>query len=287
MTNNTTLAVAATMLSLSVGVAALPAASAECEPDKLASKYPSLVDKTIRIGTDPETPPYSMRDPNDFNHLIGFDTELAEATFACIGVPIEFSVGSWSGQLPAVASGQTDAMWDTLYYSPERAQQMDFVIYHRAATGGLVAKGNPKNINGLEDVCGTRAAAALGSVEEKQFRELSERCVSDGEEPIEIVVAADIPAGFRQIMNDRADLYLINLGLVDRMVAENPDKLERSFMILTDHKVGVGFNKENTELAEAVMDALAAIRENGTERAIYDKYLIDYQLAMPFELLTE
>jgi len=74
------------------------------------------------------------------------DTELAEATFKCIGAPIEFKVGSWSGQLPALANGQTDLMWDTLYYTPERAQQMDFVIYLRAATGGLVAKGNPKHI---------------------------------------------------------------------------------------------------------------------------------------------
>jgi polar amino acid transport system substrate-binding protein len=151
----------------------------------------------------------------------------------------------------------------------------------------LVAKGNPKSINSLDDVCGKRAAAALGSVEEKQFRDLSEKCVADGNEPIEIVVAADIAAGFRQIMNDRADLYLINLGLVDQMVAENPDKLERSFMILTDHKVGVGLNKQNTELAQAIMDGLTAIRENGTERAIYDKYHIDYQLAQPLELLTE
>ena len=74
---------------------------------------------------------------------------------------------------------------------------------------------------------------------------------------------------------------------VDQMVAENPDKLERSFMILTDHKVGVGLNKQNTELAHAIMDGLTAIRENGTERAIYDKYHIDYQLAQPLELLTE
>jgi polar amino acid transport system substrate-binding protein len=100
-------------------------------------------------------------------------------------------------------------------------------------------------------------------------------------------VAADIPAGFRQVMNDRADLYLINLGLVDQMVAENPDTIERSFMILTDHKVGVGVNKGNTELAQAIMEGLAAIRENGTERAIYDKYHIDYQLAQPFEILTD
>ena len=131
-------------------------------------------------------------------------------------------------------------MWDTLYYTPERAQQMDFVIYFRAATGGLVAKGNPKKITGLDNVCGIRAAAALGSVEEKQFHDFSDKCVADGKPAVEVVVAADIPAGFRAVMNDRADLFLINLGLVDQMVADNPDKLERSFMILTDYKVGVG-----------------------------------------------
>ena len=198
------------------------AADATCEPDKLATKYPSLVGKTIKVGTDPETPPYTMRDPKDFNHLIGLDTELAEATFKCIGVPIEFKVGAWSGQLPAVANGQTDVMWDTLYYTPERAQQMDFVIYFRAATGGLVAKGNPKKITGLDNVCGIRAAAALGSVEEKQFHDFSDKCVADGKPPIEVVVAADIPAGFRAVMNDRADL------VPDQSRAGRPDGRRQS-----------------------------------------------------------
>ena len=90
-----------TRISMCLAVAALlavaglmprPAAAADqkCEPDKLAAKYPSLAGKTLKIGTDPETPPYAMRDPKDFSHLVGFDTELAEATFKCIGVPIEF-----------------------------------------------------------------------------------------------------------------------------------------------------------------------------------------------------
>ena len=35
----------------------------KCEPGKLAAKYPSLAGKTIKIGTDGETPPYAMRDP--------------------------------------------------------------------------------------------------------------------------------------------------------------------------------------------------------------------------------
>ena len=285
-------------ISMLVAVAALlavagllprPAAAADqkCEPDKLASKYPSLAGKTFKIGTDPETPPYAMRDPKDFNHLIGLDTELAEATFKCIGAPIEFKVGAWSGQLPAVANGQTDAMWDTLYYTPERAQQMNFVVYLQAATGGLVAKGNPKKITGLDNVCGIRAAAALGSVEEKLFHDSSDKCVAAGKPAIEVVVAADIPAGYRAIMNDRADLYLINLILVDQMVGENPDKLERAFAVFSNIKVGVGLNKQSAELGQAIMDGLAAIRADGTEKAIYDKYHFDYKLAMPLELLTK
>ena len=124
------------------------AADAKCEPDKLATKYPSLVGKTIKIGTDGETPPYAMRDPKDFSQLIGLDTELAQGAFKCIGVPIEFKLGAWSGQLPAVANGQTDAMWDTLYYSPERAQQMDFVVYSRAADRRNGAEGQPKAYHG-------------------------------------------------------------------------------------------------------------------------------------------
>jgi polar amino acid transport system substrate-binding protein len=263
------------------------AAEAKCEPDKLSAKYPGLAGKKMKIGTDGETPPYAMRDPKDFNHLIGLDTELAEATFKCIGLPIEYKLGAWSGQVPAVANGQTDAMWDTLYYTPERAKQIDFVIYLRAATGGMVQKGNPKHIMSLNDICGVRATAGLGTVEEAQFRQLSDKCVKDGKKAVEIVTFPDIPAGARLVMNDRADLLLINLGLVDQFVADNPDKLERSFMILTDWKVGVGFGKNNKELEQAVADGLSAIRANGDEKKIYDKYHFDYSLAMPIEVLTQ
>ena len=68
---------------------------------------------------------------------------------------------------------------------------------------------------------------------------------------------------------------------------DNPDKLERGFMILTDWKVGVGVRKGNAELAQAISDALTVMRANGAEKAIYDKYHFDYSVAMPFEILTK
>ena len=57
---------------------------------------------------------------------------------------------------------------------------------------------------------------------------VSDKCVADKKPAIEVVVASDIPAGFRAVMNDRADLFLINLGLVDQMVADIPDGSAKS-----------------------------------------------------------
>ena len=41
------------------------AADAKCEPDKLATKYPGLVGKTLKVGTDAETPPLRDARPQE------------------------------------------------------------------------------------------------------------------------------------------------------------------------------------------------------------------------------
>jgi polar amino acid transport system substrate-binding protein len=259
----------------------------KCEPDKVATKYPGLAGKTIKIGADGDTRPYAYPDAKDLKHLIGIDVELAEAAFKCIGLPIEWKLGPWSGQLPAVANGQTDLMWDSLYYSPERAQAMDFVVYMKAGTGVMVAKGNPKKIKTIDDYCGLRAAAGLATIEEAKFRELSKDCEAKGKKPIDVVTSPDIPAAARLVLNDRADLLMINLGMINAFVEDNKDKVENAFTIITDIKVGVGANKKNPELEKAVEDALKVLRADGTEKKIYDKYSYDYSLSAPIEIVTK
>ena len=263
------------------------ASAATCEPDKVTTKYPSLAGKTIKVGQDGESPPYSMRDPKDFNHLIGMDADLARATFACAGLKVEFMTGGWSGLLPAVISGQADVMWDTLYYTPERAKQADFVTYLTAATGGLVAKGNPKGIKSLDDVCGLRATAGLGTVEEVAFRDLSKKCVADGKKEIALVTYPDMPGGTRLIQNDRADVMMTDLGMVNSFIKTSPAAFDKGFTIVTDYKIAVGYTKSNKELGQAILDGLTALRENGTEKEIFDKYGVDYSLSRVSEILTK
>ena len=285
---------AKSFLSMATAVAALAipilpahADAAKCEPEKLATKYPSLAGKTIRIGQDGESPPYSYRDPKDFNTLIGLDAEMARAAFACIGAPIEFKTGAWSGLLPAVIAGQLDVMWDTLYYTPERAKSVDFVNYMIAATGGLVAKGNPKGIKSLDDVCGKRATAGLGTVEETAFRDISRKCVAAGKGEVSIVTYPDLPGGSQLIANDRADVLMSDLGMVNSLVKNNPEQFDRGFMIVTNFKIAVGYTKDNKDLGQALLDALTILRADGTEKKTFEKYGVDYAISQPSEILTK
>ena len=274
-------------VAFALSTAPASAQAAKCEPEKLATKYPSLAGKTIKIGQDGESPPYSFRDPKDFSHLVGLDADLARATFECAGIPIEFMTGGWSGLLPAVIAGQADVMWDTLYYTPERAKQADFVTYLTAATGGLVAKGNPKSIKSLDDVCGLRATAGLGTVEEVDFRNLSEKCVAAGKKEISIVTYPDMPGGTRLIANDRADVLMSDLGMVNSLIANSPDTFERGFTIVTNYKIAVGLTKGDKDLAQAILDGLTVLRANGTEKKIFDQYGVDYALSRVSEILTQ
>jgi polar amino acid transport system substrate-binding protein len=260
--------------------------AAKCEPEKLAAKYPSLAHQKIRAGEDGESPPYSMRDPGNFDRIIGVDGDLIRAVFKCVGTDVEFKMGAWSGLLPAVIAGQTDAMW-YLYYTAERAKQVDFVVFLKAGTGALVKKGNPKGIKSMDDTCGTTATAGLGTVEEAAFREQSTKCPAAGKALINIMTYPDIPSGTRLIQNDRADIMMSDLALVDKLAFDNPQVFERGFKIISDFKIGVAVKKGNDDLLNAIYDAMRVLQDDGTEKQILESYNIDPSLILPVTVLRE
>jgi polar amino acid transport system substrate-binding protein len=263
------------------------AGEAGCEPAKLAANYPALAGKTIRIGQDGESVPFSQRDPKDFNKLIGLDADLARATFACVGVPVDFTIGAWSGLIPAAMAGQIDVMWDTLLYTPERAKKLDFVVYMNAATGMLVAKGNPKNVHTVADLCGLNTTTNLGTTQEAMLRDANTKCVAAGKPAVTIITSQDMPSSLRLVQSGRADLAAVNKFVGDSMVASSPDTVQSAFDVVTGAKISVGIDKGNSDLVKAIKDGLMAIRANGTEKAIYEKYHVDYSLTTDPTMLTE
>ena len=268
-------------------VGAAQAADTACEPDKVAEKYPGIAGKTVKIGADPQTPPYVFRDAENFDNVIGYDADLSRAVFACAGVEVEFELGGWSGLLPALVAGQIDVMWDTLYYTAERAEQVDYIIYMQAGTGGMTQKGNPKGIGGLDDACGNVFSVGLGTVEEAAMRSKSQECEDAGMEGVEIMTYPDVAAGFRQVENQRADIMLSDLSLLTKYTLDNADTTEMAFKILTGFKIGVAVVNDADDLLRAIEDGLRIMEANGTKRDLFIKYQMDPDLALPTEVLRD
>lgn len=263
------------------------AADAACEPAKAAQKYPTLAGKTLRIGADPQTPPYVFRDANDFSKLVGVDAELAKAVMDCAGVKFEFVPGAWSGLLPAVQSGQLDLMWDDLYYKPERAKVVDFATYMTAATGALVPAGNPKKIDGLPGLCGQTVSFAIGSSNEGVTRKQSEACVASGKPAIVAMPFQDLAAGLRLLESGRTDAILWDLGFVDNLASTQKQKFARGFAVMDGYLIGVAVAKNRPELLRLVHEGLAAVQASGEQKKIFHKYGVDAGLVSPTTVKTE
>lgn len=276
----------AAIIAAAVGLApALAAADpSKCEPDKLAEKYPSLAGKTIKVGGDPQTPPYVARDTADFNKVVGFDADLADAVFKCHGIKYEWFLGGWSGILPAVVAGQADVFWDNLYYTPERAKQADFVLYMQAAQGGLVQSGNPKKINSLDDICGAAVGIGVGTVEEQMVRKKNDECKASGKAEINILTYPDVAAGMRLISDKRGDLIILDLTIVDGQAKKDPANFARGFMMLSGFNIGTGVKNGADDLNKAIFEGMTIMQANGTQAGLMTKYGLDPATIVPAEI---
>jgi polar amino acid transport system substrate-binding protein len=277
-------AVVAGLVVAMLGLGAARPAEGACEPEKVATKYPGLAGKTLKVGLDPTLPPVMYRDPNNPSKIIGQDPDMVEAAMKCLGLKYELVGLDFGTLIPTLQAGQIQLVWSNIYYTPARAQAADFVIYATTGTAGIVKKGNPKRIKSVEDTCGMRAAPILGTIEDKAFQDASAKCVAAGKPAIQITPYPNAPATSRAIENDRADISMYDLVLVDQVVKGNPDKFENAFSFRSGIKIGVAVKKGNEELLGAVKDAITALQENGTQKALMQKNGIDPSLILPVEI---
>ncbi|WP_395689654.1 ABC transporter substrate-binding protein [Aestuariivirga sp.] len=281
------LAAMAVAAAFSAGAVQSASAGPACEPDKLAEKYPSLAGKTIKIGGDPQTPPFVMRDAADFNNIVGFDADFAKAVMDCHGIKYEWFLAGWSGILPAVVAGQADVFWDNLYYTPERAKEVDYVLYMQAATGALTQANNTKDIKGFDDFCGNRVAVGVGTVEEPQVRKQDEKCKAEGKPGIEILTYPDVAAAIRLVSDERTDIVLYDLTVVDEQVKKDPAKFKRAFMMLSGFNIGTAVKNDNKDLNQAIFDGIQIMQENGKQAELMSKYGVDPAMIVKAEIKTE
>ena len=258
--------------------------TAGCKPEETAQRYPGIAGRTIKIATSPITPPFVFTEAKDRRKLVGFDVDFVEAWAKCLGLKYEWqSYQEVPAMIAAVQAGRADVVHAELFHKPDRAKQVDFVIYMKTFTGSLVRKGNPKQLESIDDLCGKTDAQALGTVEVALMKEQSEKCRKAGKPPVKLVVYRDNSVAIQALVNGRADAFLSDVVLVDRIARRFPDRIETAFNLSNSLNIGLGVNKEQTELRDAILAAIKAIQKNGTETRLLRKWeLRETQLVPAF-----
>jgi polar amino acid transport system substrate-binding protein len=245
--------------------------SAACSD--LQSQYGSLKGTTIKVATDPEIPNYSFIDKTQSNTVQGFNMDWTTAVTDCLGMKYTVVQTSFDGLIPALLAGRADTVNSNLVATTDRLKQVDFVTFQKQIEVFLRAKGNPKGISSIADLCGNRIAVVPSSLEQALAVQQSKQCTDDGKKPVTIATYKDLAGGTQAVLTGRSDVFMEPDSFAIESVKANADELEYSDRIPEgDTFIGWALQKSDTDLGKALEAASKALQSDGTEAKLFTKW---------------
>src|SRR6202045_2546930 len=242
----------------------------------LQAKYPDFKGKQLVNAINPHTPGYEAIDPKDPNKYVGFDIDLGEQIGECLGFTLSYKAVTFAALLTTLSSGQADIVISDIYATEERAKAADFITYSKVFDGVLVAKGNPKKLDGINlSLCGAAAAENTGYVEVPLVQALVAKCKAAGKPEPTLQLYDNNANCIQAILAGRADTYVNDVNTVDQAVKANPDKLEKALAVTIPYSVGIGVPKDKPEFRDAVLAALIEVQKAGIHMDLLKKWNLD------------
>jgi polar amino acid transport system substrate-binding protein len=242
----------------------------------LQAKYPAWKGKTLVNAINPHTPGYEAIDPKDPSKYVGFDIDLGEQIGECLGFSLTYKAVTFAALLTTLSSGQADIVISDIYATEERAKAADFITYSKVFDGVLVAKGNPKKIDGINmSLCGAAAAENTGYVEVPLVMALVPQCKAAGKPEPTVQLYDNNANCIQAILAGRADTYVNDVNTVDNAVKAYPDKLEKAIAVTIPYSVGIAVPKDKPKFREAVHAAMMEIYKSGDQAALLKKWGLD------------
>ena len=198
---------------------------------------------------------------------IGYEVDLAKAIAAKLGVTVTHQDMAFGSLITSLQSGRIDLTMAGMNDTKARQQQIDFVDYFTSGITIMIRKGNPDGITGPDTLCGKNVAVVQGTSHQKFAAEQSTKCTQAGK-PASNVTATD---------SDNQNQNQLRTGRVQAILNDLPSAVYISrtavdgkfFEVVPGEPIdggpyGIGVNKQNTQLRDAVQKALQALIADGT-----------------------
>ncbi len=236
--------------------------------DTLAALVPPAIAQTgkLRVGSNIQNPPNNFYS-EDGKTPQGSEVDLINAIAAKLGLKAEHSDMAFSSLITSLETGRVDVTMAAMNDTAERQQKIDFVDYFTSGITIMVQKGNPQGVKGPDDLCGKGVAVNLGSSQETFAKEQSRKCVAAGKPEVQVSVTDSDTGNQNQLRTGRVAAILNDLPTAVYVAKTAGDG--KFFEVvelapINGGPYGIGVNKQNAKLSEAIKGALQALIDDGT-----------------------
>ena len=242
----------------------------------LKSKLPAAIASAgvLKVGSDVEYPPNESYVGGDTSKPVGMDIDLANALGEKLGVTVQVvNDTDFAGIIGALQANRFDIIMSSMNDNAERrGKGVDFVDYFTAGVSMLVAKGNPKHVKTLEDLCGQTVAVQKGTTEETDtLPAQTKKCQSANKGAINVLSFEKDTDALAQVKTGRALAVLEDSPVAgyNAKTSGGGNDFEVTGPRTDSASYGIAVLSSNSQLRDAIQDALMAVIADGT----YDKIL--------------
>ncbi len=217
-----------------------------------------------RVATDPSFVPFEMMD-QETGEMVGFDMDIIREIGTRAGFTPNINTMDFNGIIPALQTGNVDIAIAGMTITDERREVVDFSDpYYDSGLQLLVGIDNT-DVKAVDDLAGLKIGTKIGST---SFDYLTEKFGSDA-------TITPYPGS--------ADMYMALVGgSVDAVFYDAPNvgyfsqtkgegRVKVVGPLYEGQQYGIAFPK-GSDRVDAVNEALAAMREDGTYDEIHAKW---------------
>lgn len=219
---------------------------------------------TLRVVTDPSFVPFEMMD-QESGEMIGFDMEIIAEVAKRAGFDYELQTMDFNGIIPALQTGNVDIAIAGITITEEREQIVDFSDpYYDSGLRIMVRESNDE-VAEIGDLEGMKIGTKIGSTSYDYLVGNLEQ--NDGVTPYP--GSSDMYMALMSRAVDAVFYDAPNVGYFARTRGEG--RVKTVGPLYEGQQYGIALTN-GSEWVDEVNEALASIKEDGTYKAIYEKW---------------
>lgn len=221
--------------------------------------------KTFVLGLDDSFPPMGYRDEN--NEIVGFDIDVAREVCKRIGVELVLQPIDWNAKEQELSTKQIDCIWNGFTVTEERRKSMTFSVpYVNNAQVVIVKNSSPYKT--LADLKGKIVGAQAGSSAIEAIEDTPDFKSSISK----IVEFDDNLTALMDLEIGGCDAVVMDLLVANFAIQESGKDCRILSESLSAEEYAIGFRLGDTELAQAVDNAMLDMVKDGTMKTIAVKW---------------